>query len=161
MLRQGYLFGLESFGPLLNNEGNTRSFIQTSITGRLDRREVDEDIFAILAGDESKALRSIKPLYSSSFFHEFSLSNQAICAVTNAGFALSLYFADHASERRTLFRRRASLPGARSYRRRLTLAVRNLLGYNAIPSNPPGSSFRGRHQVEWFVHRHACASFRF
>ena len=52
---------------------NARPFIQAPIAGRFDRRKMNEDVFAILTRDKSKPLRSIEPLYCSSFFHIFSL----------------------------------------------------------------------------------------
>jgi len=54
-LSQSYLFGLEALRTVLNDKGHARAFVKASIAGRLDRGEVYEYIFAVLARNKSKA----------------------------------------------------------------------------------------------------------
>lgn len=74
VLGQGYLLSLQAFGTGLHDKGNARPFLEASIAGRLDRREMDENIFTVFACDEPESFRSIEPLNGSSLFHNFSLS---------------------------------------------------------------------------------------
>jgi len=73
VLGQGYLLSLQAFGTGLHDKGNARPFLEASIAGRLDRREMDENIFTVFACDEPESFRSIEPLNGSSLFHNFSL----------------------------------------------------------------------------------------
>ena len=45
------------------------AFVQRLVTIRLDGREVDENIFATLALNETKAFTCVEPLHCSLFFH--------------------------------------------------------------------------------------------
>jgi hypothetical protein len=58
---------LPAFGSLYDVELDLLPFLQAAEAAGLDSREVDENIFAILAADKAIALRVVEPLYSSCF----------------------------------------------------------------------------------------------
>ena len=60
---------LQALGALDNLEFNGLSLVEGAIAVRLDGGEMDEDVLAALALDETKALAGVKPLYSTLFFH--------------------------------------------------------------------------------------------
>src|SRR6266446_5243195 len=61
------VLGLPALGALGHFELHGLAFLQALEAARLDGREMHEDIFAILAADESEALGVIKPLHCSLF----------------------------------------------------------------------------------------------
>src|SRR5215469_1040853 len=65
---------LQAFGSAGNLEFNSLALIQRLVAVCLNRREVDENIFARLPLDEPITLAGIEPLHSSLFFHFFVLS---------------------------------------------------------------------------------------
>src|SRR3569833_1273344 len=71
---EGNLLGLQALWTFLDDKGHTSSFVKCAIAIGFDRGEVDEHVFAILAGNKPKALRSIEPFHGSGFFHKISLS---------------------------------------------------------------------------------------
>ena len=60
---------LETLGSLGDFEFNGLTFVQRLVAIGLNGREVNENIFAGLALNESESLCSIEPLYCSLFFH--------------------------------------------------------------------------------------------
>lgn len=70
-LRQVDLFGLQTLGPALHYECHPSALVQRAVTARLDGREMNEDILAILALDKSKTFAGVKPLHRTCFFHVF------------------------------------------------------------------------------------------
>jgi hypothetical protein len=60
---------LQAFGALADLEFDRLAFIQTTVTIRLDRRIVHEDIFSGLPLDEPIALAGVKLLHGSLFLH--------------------------------------------------------------------------------------------
>src|SRR5579859_6107953 len=73
-----HVFCLQPFGSLFHHERDSRALVERSIPACRYSREMDEDIFTILALDETEAFSSIKPLDRSCFFHVFPLFNIAI-----------------------------------------------------------------------------------
>src|SRR6202007_3400300 len=61
------VFSLQTLGAFGHAELYALSFLQALEAARLDGREMDEDVFAIFAADESKSLGIVKPLYCSLF----------------------------------------------------------------------------------------------
>ena len=61
------VFSLQSLGALGHAELDALSFLQALEAARLNRGEMDENVFAIFAADESKSLGIVKPLYCSLF----------------------------------------------------------------------------------------------
>jgi hypothetical protein len=61
------VFCLPAFGSLYDVELDLLPFLQAAEAAGLDSREVDENIFAILAADKAIALRVVEPLYCSCF----------------------------------------------------------------------------------------------
>jgi hypothetical protein len=63
--------GLQSLWAALDRELDALPFVQRAVTLALDRGEVDENIFAPFARNESIALRGIEPLDGSldSLYH--------------------------------------------------------------------------------------------
>ncbi len=61
------LLCLQSLRTLLDDELYGLSFLQAAEAIRLDGREMNENVFATLAADETIALRVIEPLHSSLF----------------------------------------------------------------------------------------------
>ena len=59
---------LQALGALGHFEFNRLAFVQRFVALRLNRGEVDENVLAGLALDESKSLAGIEPLYCSLFF---------------------------------------------------------------------------------------------
>jgi hypothetical protein len=66
------VLGLPALGSFNNVELHRLAFFQAAKAVRLDRREMHEYIFAILAADESKALGVIEPLHCS-LFHDVAV----------------------------------------------------------------------------------------
>ena len=66
-LQNLYVFCLEAFGPLNDVELDCLAFLKAPETIRLNCRKVHEDVFAVLAADESKSLGVVKPLHCSLF----------------------------------------------------------------------------------------------
>ena len=64
---------LPALGSFDDVELHRLAFLQTPEAIRLNSREVNENIFAILAADETKALRVIEPL-NDSLFHGVTCS---------------------------------------------------------------------------------------
>ncbi len=71
-LQAGDVRGLQAFGAGGDFELNRLAFVQRLVSFRLDGREVDENVLAGLALDESIAFAGVEPLYCSSFFHGIS-----------------------------------------------------------------------------------------
>src|ERR1035437_1974529 len=69
LLQAGNVRCLQALGAGGNLELNRLPFVQRFISVRLNRGEVDEDVLAGLALDESESLAGIEPLYCSLFFH--------------------------------------------------------------------------------------------
>jgi len=61
---------LQTLGALHNLKFNGLSLVEGTIAFRLDSGEMDEDVLAALALDETKALAGVKPLYCTLFFHK-------------------------------------------------------------------------------------------
>ena len=68
LLEAGDVRCLQALRTLGYFELNRLPFVQRFVPIRLNRGEVDENVLAGLALDESKALASIEPLYCSLFF---------------------------------------------------------------------------------------------
>jgi len=71
-LRQSFLenlnvLGLKAFGAAGHIECDGLTFLKAPEPIRLDGGEMHEDILAVLAADEAKPLRIVKPLYCSLF----------------------------------------------------------------------------------------------
>ena len=76
-----YVFSLPALGTLGHVELHLLTLLQALETGRLDRRGVHKNIFAILTDDETVALSAVEPLYCSLFCHiEYWCSFQLIYA---------------------------------------------------------------------------------
>jgi hypothetical protein len=60
---------LQALGAADNLEFNGLSLVEGAVAVRLNRGEMDENVLAALALDESKAFAGVKPLYCSLFFH--------------------------------------------------------------------------------------------
>src|ERR1035438_9398365 len=60
---------LQTLGALRHFELHPGAFIQGAISLRLDRREVNEDVFSVLPLDKAVAFGRVKPLHCSFFFH--------------------------------------------------------------------------------------------
>ena len=60
---------LQAFRAAGNLEFDGLSLVKGAVAVRLDGGEMDEDVLAALALDETKALASVKPLYCTLFFH--------------------------------------------------------------------------------------------
>jgi hypothetical protein len=56
-----------------NLEFNGLSLVEGAVAVRLDRGEMDENVLAALALDETKALAGVKPLYCTLFFQDVFL----------------------------------------------------------------------------------------
>ena len=67
-LERGNVRCLETFRSAGHLEFNRLAFVQRLVALRLNRGEVDENVLAGLALDESKSLAGIEPLYCSLFF---------------------------------------------------------------------------------------------
>src|SRR6266568_4542522 len=61
--------GLQTLGALRHFKLHPGAFIQGAVSLRLDRREMNEDIFSVLALDKAVTLGCVKPLHCSFFFH--------------------------------------------------------------------------------------------
>jgi hypothetical protein len=60
---------LQTLGAADNLEFNGLTLVKRAIAVRLNSGEMDENVLAALALDESKAFASVKPLHCSLFFH--------------------------------------------------------------------------------------------
>ena len=60
---------LQALGAADNLEFNGLTLIERAITVRLNGGEMDENVLAALALDETKTLAGVKPLHCSLFFH--------------------------------------------------------------------------------------------
>jgi len=60
---------LQALGAADNLEFNGLSLVEGAIAVRLNGGEMDENVLASLALDETKALAGVKPLHCSLFFH--------------------------------------------------------------------------------------------
>jgi hypothetical protein len=60
---------LQALGAPDNLEFNGLTLIERAIAVRLNRGEMDENVLAALALDETKAFAGVKPLHCSLFFH--------------------------------------------------------------------------------------------
>jgi len=67
-LESGDVRCLQALGALGHFEFNRLAFVQRLVPLRLNRGEVNENVLAGLALDESEALAGIEPLYCSLFF---------------------------------------------------------------------------------------------
>ncbi len=65
--------GLRTLRPLFDFELDGLAVVQRSIPIGYDGGEVDDNIFSILALNESEAFSGVKPLHCSLFFQFFSL----------------------------------------------------------------------------------------
>jgi hypothetical protein len=61
---------LQALGTTHNLEFNGLTLVERAIAVRLNRGEMDENVLAALALDESKALAGVKPLHCTLFFHK-------------------------------------------------------------------------------------------
>jgi hypothetical protein len=68
-LQAGDVRCLQALGARRDLEFNRLAFVQRLVSISLNSGEMDENIFAGLALDESEALASIEPLNCSLFFH--------------------------------------------------------------------------------------------
>ena len=68
-LQRLYVGSLQALGATHDLELNGLALIERAIAVGLNRREMDENVLAALALDESKALAGVKPLHCSLFFH--------------------------------------------------------------------------------------------
>jgi len=73
-LQAGDVRGLQALGAGGNLELNRLPFVQRLISLRLNRGEMNEDVLAGLALDESVALAGVEPLHCSLFFHCYYLA---------------------------------------------------------------------------------------
>ena len=62
-----YVFCLKAFRAFRDFELYSLAFLQAAEAARLNRREMYEDVFAILTADETKPFRVVKPLCCSCF----------------------------------------------------------------------------------------------
>jgi hypothetical protein len=60
---------LQALGAADNLEFNGLALIERAIAVRLNSGEMDENVLAALALDESKTLAGVKPLHCTLFFH--------------------------------------------------------------------------------------------
>jgi hypothetical protein len=65
---------LQALGAADNLEFNGLALVERAIAVRLDGGEMDENVLASLALDETKALAGVKPLDCTLFFHKCSFS---------------------------------------------------------------------------------------
>jgi hypothetical protein len=68
-LEAGDVRRLQALRPTGHFEFNRLAFVQRFIALRLDRGEMDEDVLAGLALDESESLAGVEPLHCSLFSH--------------------------------------------------------------------------------------------
>ena len=66
-LDRSYVFCLKALRALRDIELYGLAFLQAAEAACLNRREMHEDVFAILTADEAKAFSVVKPLYCSCF----------------------------------------------------------------------------------------------
>jgi hypothetical protein len=66
-LRRLYILSLPALGAFYYIELDLLAFLQAAESTGLDRREVNENVFAVLAADETIAFCIVKPLYCSCF----------------------------------------------------------------------------------------------
>ena len=77
-LNGGYVCGLQPFRPPRDFKFDRLAFVQRFIAVRLNRGEVDENVFAGWALDESESLTGVEPLYSSFFSQGISPSYSGV-----------------------------------------------------------------------------------
>ena len=58
---------LPTLGATFHVEADGLAFLQRPEAARLDRREMHENVFAVLTRDEAKSFGIVKPLYCSLF----------------------------------------------------------------------------------------------
>ena len=63
-----YVFSLPALGAALHVEADCLTFLQRTVAVRLDGREMNENVFAVLSLNEAKTLVAIEPL-NCSLFH--------------------------------------------------------------------------------------------
>src|SRR5580658_1418757 len=80
-LCETYVLGLQTLGALLNHERDASAFVERAIAASFNCREMDENIFAVLALNEAESFGGVKPLYSTCFFHRFSLLESTACRI--------------------------------------------------------------------------------
>lgn len=61
------VLGLKALGAFRHAEFNGLAFLEAPESTRLDRREMHEDIFTVLAADKAESLCVVKPLHCSLF----------------------------------------------------------------------------------------------
>jgi hypothetical protein len=69
-----YVLRLEAFRAFRDIELYLLAFLQAAEAAGLNRREMHEDVFAILTADEAKAFRVVKPLHCTCFHWCFLFS---------------------------------------------------------------------------------------
>src|ERR1035438_9037041 len=63
---------LQTLGTLSDHEADPTSFLKRAVAAGFDGREMDKDVFPVVARDKSVALGGVKPLHYSCFFHSLS-----------------------------------------------------------------------------------------
>src|SRR5882724_6896600 len=66
---QGDVCSLQTLGAARHFELNSGTFVQTSITLRLNRGEMNEYVFAVFSLNEAIPFGCVKPLHCAFFFH--------------------------------------------------------------------------------------------
>ena len=62
-----YVLCLKALGAFRDIELHPLALLQAAEAARLNRRKMDEDVFATLSADETKAFGVVKPLHCSCF----------------------------------------------------------------------------------------------
>ena len=62
LAQRGYISSLQTFGAILDGEFHLLAFGKVSVTLCCDSREVNKNIWASLAGDETIAFVAVEPL---------------------------------------------------------------------------------------------------
>jgi Glycosyl hydrolases family 15 len=63
---------LQTLGTIGDHEADPTSFLKRAVAAGFDGREMDKDVFPVVARDKSVALGGVKPLHCSCFFHSLS-----------------------------------------------------------------------------------------
>src|ERR1700688_2332208 len=63
---------LQTLGTLGDHEADPTSFLKRAVAAGFDGREMDNDVFPVVARDKSVALGGVKPLHYSCFLHSLS-----------------------------------------------------------------------------------------
>jgi hypothetical protein len=79
------VLSLPALGAFGDVELHRLAFLQAAESARLNRREVHEDVFAILTADKAIALGVVKPLYCSFFYFWIVLRRFAASERGDAG----------------------------------------------------------------------------